>query len=126
MSFKNSEIRVVSPIDLLEGLRYVRHVHSEGKDNYLDQLYKIMSSKEDYINLTPDGNLRWGILSSCMSNVGDALENWKNRLHEVSMHRCARITRVVRWVGAEASTLPTYEGLPNLASFLEEFEEKVT
>ena len=83
-----------------------------------------MSSKEDYINLTPDGNLRWRILSSCMSDIGDALENWKNMLHEVSMRICARITRVVRIVGVEASAPPTYEGLPNLTYFLEEFEKR--
>ena len=47
-------------------------------------------------------------------------------LHEVSMHRCARVTRVVRRVGAKANALPTFEGLPNIASFLEEFEEKIT
>ena len=47
-------------------------------------------------------------------------------LHEVSMRRCTGITRVVQRVGFEASTLPTYEGLPNLAVFSEEFEEKVT
>ena len=39
------------------------------------------------------------------------------------MQRCARITRVVQTVGAEASVIPTYEGLSNLASFLVEFEE---
>ena len=47
-------------------------------------------------------------------------------IHEVSMQRCARIARVVRRVGAEAGALPTYEGLPNLAYFLVEFEEKAT
>ena len=44
---------------------------------------------------------------------------------EVSMRRCTRITRSVRWVGIEVSDLPKYEGLPNLAYFLIEFEEKV-
>ena len=47
-------------------------------------------------------------------------------MHEVSMRKCARITRFVRWVGVEASDPPTYEGLSNLASFLIEFEVKVT
>ena len=101
-------------------------MHSEGQENYLDKLYNIMSSKEEYINPTADRNLSWCSVSSCTSESGDALENWQKRLHEVSMRRCVRITRVFRRVGAEASTLPTYEGLPNIASFLEEFEEKVT
>ena len=95
MSFEDSEIRVVVPIDPLEGKRYVEPVHSEGKENYLDHLYNIMSLKEDYINPTADGNLSWRSVSSCMSDSGEALENWKNRVLEVSMRRCARITRVV-------------------------------
>ena len=85
-----------------------------------------MYSKEDYINPIADGNLSWPSVSLCTSDSGEALENWQNMLHEVSMRRCARLTKVVRRVGVEASALPMYEGLPNLASFLEEFEEKVT
>ena len=42
LSFEYYEIRVVAPIDPLEGHRYVEPVHSEGKGNYLDQLYNIM------------------------------------------------------------------------------------
>ena len=42
------------------------------------------------------------------------------------MRRCTRIARFVRRVGIEVSDLPTYKGLPNLASFLTKFEEKVT
>ena len=47
-------------------------------------------------------------------------------MHEVSMRKCTRITCFVEWVGVEESELPTYEGLPNLAYFWTEFEEKVT
>ena len=43
LSFEDYEIRVVPPIDLLEGQIYVEPVHREGKDNYLYQLYNIMS-----------------------------------------------------------------------------------
>ena len=32
----------------------------------------------------------------------------------------------MQWVGIGKIDLPTYEGLPNLAYFLEQFEEKVT
>ena len=57
LSFKYFEKILVVPIDPIEGQRYVEHVHSEGKENYLDQLYNIMPSKEDYIKPTTDGNL---------------------------------------------------------------------
>ena len=83
-----------------------------------------MSSKDGYINLIADGNLTWWSVSACTSDSGNALENWQNRRHEVSMKIYARITRSVWRVGAEANTLPTYEGFPNLAYFLVEFEEK--
>ena len=36
LSFEDSEIRLVAPIDPLEGQRYVELVHSEGQGNYLD------------------------------------------------------------------------------------------
>ena len=95
LSFEDYELRVVAPIDPLEGQRYVDPIHSEGQGNYLDQLYNIMSSNEDYINPTADGKLSWLSVSSCTSDSGDALENWKNMIHDVSMRRCARITRDV-------------------------------
>ena len=85
-----------------------------------------MSSREDYINPIDDGRLSWKIVSSCISYSSDSLQNYQNKLHEVSMRRCARITRYFQRVGTEVSDFPTYEGLPNLESFLVEFEEKVT
>ena len=111
---------------LLEGQRYVEPVHSEGQGDYLDHIYKAMSSRSDYINPTADEKLSWRSLSSYTSYSGEALENWKNRMCEVSIRRCARITQSVRRVGAEESELPTYEGLPNLAPFLKKFEAKFT
>ena len=41
------------------------------------------------------------------------------------MWKCARIKKYVRQVGIEVCNIPTYEGLPNLESFLTEFKEKV-
>ena len=75
LSFKDSKMRVVAPIDPLEGQWYVEHVNSEGKENYQDQLYNIISSKEYYINRTTNGNLSWRGLNSCMFDSGEALEN---------------------------------------------------
>ena len=75
LSFEDSKMRVFVPIDPIEGQCYVEPVHCEGQENYLDQLYNIMSSKEDYINPTTDGNLSWRSVSSCTSNSGEALEN---------------------------------------------------
>ena len=85
LSFEYSEIRVVAPIDPLEGQRYVEPVNNEVQGNYLDKLYNVMSLSDDYINPTVDGNPSCKSVSSCTSDSGDTLENWQNWLHEVSM-----------------------------------------
>ena len=121
LSFEDDEMRVVAPLDPLEGKRYIELVLNEGQGDHLDNIYNVTSLMEDYINPTADGNLSWRGTSSCTSYLGEALENWQNRLHEVSMRRCARITKSIRRVGTQSRSLPTYEGLPNLEMFLTEF-----
>ena len=76
LSFEDYEIRVVTQIDTLEGHRYVKPVHREGKDNYIDHLYNIMSSQEQYITPTSYENLSWWSVSLCTPDSGDGLENW--------------------------------------------------
>ena len=49
-------MRVVSPIDPLEGQRYVEPIYSEGQGDYMDHIYIVTSLKDDYINATSDGN----------------------------------------------------------------------
>ena len=53
------------------------------------------------------------------------MENWQNQLCEASMLRCARITKSLRWVGTEVCNFLTYEGLPNLDAFINEFQIKI-
>ena len=64
LSFEDEEMRVVSPIDPLEGQRYLEPVYNEGQGNYLDQIYNVISRQEDYINMIVDGNLSWKSASS--------------------------------------------------------------
>ena len=47
LSFKDDEMRVVSPIDPLEGQIYVDHVYNEGQGDYLDQIYNVTTLQED-------------------------------------------------------------------------------
>ena len=63
---------------------------------------------EDHVSPIENGNLSWKCASSCTFDSGEALENWKNRLHEVSMRRGAIVTRYVRRVETESRELPTY------------------
>ena len=57
LSFKDNEMRVVSPIDPLKGQRYVKLVNSEGQGDYLDNIYNVIALKYDYVNPTSYGNL---------------------------------------------------------------------
>ena len=57
LSFEDNEMRVVSPIDPLEGQRYIEPVYNDGQVDYLDQIYNVTALQEDYINPTMDGNL---------------------------------------------------------------------
>ena len=109
LSFKDEEMRVVSPIDPFEGQRYVEPVYNEGQGDCLDQIYNVTAMQEDYTNPTVNGNLSQRCASSCTSDSSEALEGWQNKLHEVSMRRCARVTRSVQWVDTESRELPTYE-----------------
>ena len=75
LSFEDNEVRVVSPIDPLEGQRYVEPVYNEGQGDYLDQIYNVTALQEDYINPTVDGNLSYKSAISCRSDSREALEN---------------------------------------------------
>jgi hypothetical protein len=46
-------------------------------------------------------------------------------MYKVSTWRCAKLTRVVRWIGIEVSNLPTFDVINHLDSFLVEFEKNV-
>ena len=96
LSFEDDEMWVVVPLDLLEGPRYVEPVQNEGHGDHLDTIYNITTLREDYINPTADGNISWKCESSCISDSGERLEKWQNRLHEVSSRKCARITNSIR------------------------------
>ena len=67
----------------------------------------------------------WQCDSSCMIDSDEGLENWQSRLYELHGHRCARITKSIRWVGSETRTLPTFDGLTNLEEFIVQFSDKV-
>jgi hypothetical protein len=65
---------------------------------------------DDYINPTVEGVLSWRIISSCASDLEEALEHWQQRLHEVSTRRCAHITHTLCWIGAEVCDPLKYDG----------------
>ena len=60
------------------------------------------------------------------SDFDDALENWQNRMHEVSFRKCGLITQSLCHVATKIIELPIYEGLPEFSGLFMEFEEKVS
>ena len=78
LTFKDSKLRVVTPIDPLEVQRYVKPINSEGQGDYLDHIYNITSTRDDYVNPTTNEKISWRSISSCTSDSDEALQNWKN------------------------------------------------
>lgn len=93
MVLKKGDLRVIAPLDPKDGIKYVETIKGGMATEGLDSLYKVTMRIEDYINPTTDGNLSWKSISSCTSDSEEGLENWKQRMHEVSVGRCACITR---------------------------------
>ena len=110
MTFENHDVRVIAPRDPQEGRRYIEPVKDQVGRSW-DHAYNI---SEDYFHHTIDGKLGWHSASSASSDSDDSLENWKNRLHEVSFRKCGLITQSLRGVATETVEFPIYEGLPRL------------
>ena len=109
-------------MDPQEGRRYIEPIKDEVRRSW-DHVYNI---SEDYIHPTVNGELGWFSAISASSDSDDALENWQNRLHEVSFRKCGLITQSLQHVATETVELPIYERLPILYNFFQEFEENAT
>ena len=60
-----------------------------------------------------------------MTDSDEGLENWQNRLYELHGHRCARITKCLRWLSSQIRALPTFDGLTDPGEFIVQFSEQV-
>ena len=93
----------IVPLDPSQGERYTEPVRDEDKD-FLDHIYNMTVKEEDYVDPTTKGIMDWQCDSSCMTDSDDGLENWQNKLYELLGHRCARITKSLRWLGSQTRT----------------------
>jgi hypothetical protein len=93
MSFETDTLRMVTPLDPYEGDIYNEPVDEDAWSSTIENIYKITGYREDYINPTTDGELSWRSVKSYDTDSEDAMERWKNKLYEVSTHRCVRITK---------------------------------
>jgi hypothetical protein len=72
-----------------------------------------------------DGNLSWRSENTCSLDSEEALENWQNKMYEVSTRRFSILTQEVHWIDTTVSNLPTFDSLNHLEEFLVNFEEIV-
>ena len=124
MNFEGKGLRVIVPLDPSQGERYIELVRDEDQD-VLDHIYNITTKEEDYVNPTTEGIMDGQCDSSCMTDSDEGLENWQNRLYELHGHRCARITKSIKWVGSQTRILPTFDGLTDREDFIVQFSEQV-
>ena len=108
-------------MDPLEGQQYIELVKDQVGRSW-DHAYKI---SEDYIHPTIDGELGWRRASSTSCDSKYAIENWQNRLHEVSFRKCGLIEQSLRHDATETVEFPIYEGLLGQSEVFQEFKEKV-
>ena len=95
MSFEGNGIRVIGLLDPALGPRYTKLITVEEEARNIDTVYQLTIAPGDYVNPTDDGMLSWRCERSCMSDLEVGLKNWKQRLHEVSGRRLARITKTL-------------------------------
>ena len=113
-------------MDPFQGPRYIEPIRAEEKVHNMESLYQMTANQSDYINPTTEGNISWRCDSSCASDSDVGLENWQNRLYEVSAHKCAFMTKSLRWIGTEIKDIPSFDGLADVNEFLQQFEQEIS
>jgi hypothetical protein len=71
MIFEVRELKVIAPLDLTKGKRYIE----PRRGNEIDNLYNMTVWMDDYVNPTVDGALSWRRISSCASYSKEVLEH---------------------------------------------------
>ena len=89
MTFEGHNIRIIVPLDPSKDPQYTEHIRQEEELKEDDDLYKMTTVNDDYIDPTADGTLSWCYASSCTSDLDRGMENWHNRMYEVSGRQCA-------------------------------------
>ena len=83
MTFEGHNIIIIVPLDPSKAPQYTKPIHAEEEMKEADDLYKMTTVKDDYIDPTIYGTLSGCYASSCTSNSYQGMENWQNRMHEI-------------------------------------------
>ena len=125
MTFEGHNIKVITPLDPSKGPRYTEPIREAEALKEANDLYIMTTTKDDYINPTPEGILTWCDTNSCTSDSDEDMENWQNQMYEVSGRQCAQLTKSLCWIGLEVSQVPTFTGLSPVIEFIVEYETQV-
>ena len=74
MIFENKSLRVIVPLDPIEGLRYTEPVCDYESDDDIDCIYNITTRDQDWVNSTVDGRITWDHESSSTLDFDEELE----------------------------------------------------
>jgi hypothetical protein len=83
-----------------------------------------MGKRNDYINPTDDGSVRWRSIQLADEDSELAFDIWQQGSHEIFSRRCATV-RMTRWVGTKVREHPIYDGTSDIDIFLQNMEENV-
>jgi hypothetical protein len=83
MTFESIDYKVITPLDPSEGESFIEPTCLDLEEIF--QLYITIAHEEDYVNTIVDRVLSWCNITSCVTNSYIGLENWQQRLHEVSV-----------------------------------------
>ena len=64
------------PLDPSMAPRYIEPIRIEEEVRYIDDVYKVTTMQDDYINPIANGTLSWHYASSYTSDSEEGLENW--------------------------------------------------
>ena len=78
MIFEKKSLRVVIPLDSVEGSCYIDPMHDYDSDDDLKCIYKITAQEQYWVNPTVNGRISWERESSCMSDSNEEIERWQN------------------------------------------------
>jgi len=118
--FEKKSLRVVVPLDPIDGPRYIELVHNEDKDNALDCVHKIAANR-----LKEEWRLSRGYASSCTNDSDEEDERWKSRVNGVTTLHCNMMTKSLYFVKAQNHELQMYDGLTVVDEFLVKFKSVV-
>jgi hypothetical protein len=125
MTFDADEIKVVQPMDLYVGPRYMEPTYNNMEGEELDQLYTVkIGMREDYINPTVNGSVSWRSVQYADEDLELEFDSWQQGSFEIFSRRCATL-RETRWVGTKVREHPIYDDTSGLDNFLVIMEENI-